>query len=575
MDALAASDLPQLQQVMEGLIADMVRDIKDGKPRQPSKETDPQVRLARFQDKLIKLWWKLRKPTTVNPSAASTEAPIAPNAGELAQSAVNRPGQALEADTRATLEPAFGDLSSVRVHTDESATASADALNARAFTIGEHVVFGAGEFAPHSAEGQALLAHELTHVAQQQGSGGARAMGESATVQPPFNVDFDTVTLPTTETGGADGDQPGSNAAAQTPAPAAGPVESGAASTTSEAPASPDATRIAAATRPGLDARPDVVPRDHASEREAERVSDAFRRSALVRPALAARSIGAGAIARAPAPAKASRPPGADLVFIMGKDRTKRNPFYSEAVKYFRAQVPGATLINDEAHRSLETVFAYLRQHPDRVANLYLVSHANEDGTLSFPIGSTDKDRKTSYGELNKALTDSPERFGLPKGVIDAETVIRIKGCNIGRSTRMLDALDRAFGGAGKVVAPTHKQVYGTEYTGKGKARTTTHYEALDVYFIEYTGNRTVPRASQLAEFQTKYTHLDAAWWARTIPKRGAHRDVVQTTYSYDYTTNVKNKNTKAEAEDEARAEGDRMGRDGSPPGPTCTSGGS
>jgi len=528
IEALAASDLPQLQQVMEALIADMVRNIKDGKPRQPSKENDPKRRLARFEDKLIEYWKKHRKP--VSPSAASTEAPIAPNAGELAQDAVNHPGHALEADTRATLEPAFGlDLSSVRVHTDESAAASADALNARAFTIGEHVVFGAGEFAPHSAEGQALLAHELTHVAQQQGGGGALATGGSATVQSPPNVDFDTVTLPTTETGGA-------------------------ASTTSEAPASPDASRIAAAIRPGLDARPDVVPRDHPSEREAERVSDAFRGSALVRPALATRSIGARAIARAPAPAKASRPPGVDLVFIMGKDRTKRNPFYSEAVKYFRAQVPGATLVNDEAHRSLETVFAYLRQHPDRVANLYLVSHANEDGTLSFPIGSTDKDRKTSYGELNKALTDSPERFGLPKGVIDTETVIRIKGCNIGRSTRMLDALDRAFGGAGKVVAPTHKQVYGTEYTGKGKSRSPTHYEALDVYFIEYAGNRTMPRASQLAEFQTKYTHLDAAWWARTIPKRGAHRDVVQTTYSYDYTTNVKNKNTKAEAEDEARA---------------------
>jgi len=192
---------------------------------------------------MIEYWKKHRKP--VNPSAASTEAPIAPNAGELAQDAVNHPGHALEADTRATLEPAFGlDLSSVRVHTDESAAASADALNARAFTIGEHVVFGAGEFAPHSAEGQALLAHELTHVAQQQGGGGALATGGSATVQSPPNVDFDTVTLPTTETGGA-------------------------ASTTSDAPASPDASRIAAAIRPGLDARPDVVPRDHPSEASA------------------------------------------------------------------------------------------------------------------------------------------------------------------------------------------------------------------------------------------------------------------------------------------------------------------
>jgi hypothetical protein len=295
------------------------------------------------------------------------------------------------------------------------------------------------------------------------------------------------------------------------------------------------------------------VPRDHPSEREAERVSEAFSRSAPVRLARSGRSIGSGVIARAPAPTKAAPPPGKDLVFIMGKDRTKKNPFYSEAVKYFKTQMPSATLINDDAHRSLESVFEYLRLHPDRLANLYLVSHANEDGTLSFPIGSTDKDRKTGYGELQRALTDSPSRFDLPKGVIDADTTIRIKGCNIGRSTRMLDALDRGFGGAGKVVAPTHKQVYGTEYTGKGKARTASHYEALDVYFIEYSGNRTVTRADQLAEFQSKYTHLEATWWANTIPKRGARRDVVQTTYSYDYPTSVKNKETKAEAQDEAR----------------------
>ena len=59
----------------------------------------------------------------------------------------------------------FGD---VRVHTDSRAAESADSLNARAYTVGQHVVFGAGEYSPASAAGRRLLAHELTHVVQQR-----------------------------------------------------------------------------------------------------------------------------------------------------------------------------------------------------------------------------------------------------------------------------------------------------------------------------------------------------------------------------------------------------------------------
>jgi hypothetical protein len=63
----------------------------------------------------------------------------------------------------------FGhDFSSVRVHADGDAATSARAVHARAFTLGEHVVFGANEFAPHTQRGQELLAHELGHVAEQR-----------------------------------------------------------------------------------------------------------------------------------------------------------------------------------------------------------------------------------------------------------------------------------------------------------------------------------------------------------------------------------------------------------------------
>ena len=54
----------------------------------------------------------------------------------------------------------------VRVHTDEASGEAARRLSARAFTIGSHIFFGRGEYAPSGGEGARLLSHELTHVAQ-------------------------------------------------------------------------------------------------------------------------------------------------------------------------------------------------------------------------------------------------------------------------------------------------------------------------------------------------------------------------------------------------------------------------
>ena len=59
------------------------------------------------------------------------------------------------------------DFSATRIHTDSRAHHLAAQVGARAFTFGEHIVFGSGEFAPHTTGGRKLLAHELTHVVQQ------------------------------------------------------------------------------------------------------------------------------------------------------------------------------------------------------------------------------------------------------------------------------------------------------------------------------------------------------------------------------------------------------------------------
>jgi hypothetical protein len=81
-------------------------------------------------------------------------------------------GSALPAATRAFFEPRFGaDFSGVRVHTDERANATAKSISAKAFTLGNDIAFASGQYSPGSSEGQHLLAHELTHTVQQQGSG--------------------------------------------------------------------------------------------------------------------------------------------------------------------------------------------------------------------------------------------------------------------------------------------------------------------------------------------------------------------------------------------------------------------
>jgi hypothetical protein len=79
----------------------------------------------------------------------------------------------LDPALRAEMETHFGyDFSRVRVHTDQVADRSAKAVNALAYTVGPHVVFGSSQYAPTTSAGRRLLAHELTHVVQQSGLDG-------------------------------------------------------------------------------------------------------------------------------------------------------------------------------------------------------------------------------------------------------------------------------------------------------------------------------------------------------------------------------------------------------------------
>lgn len=85
-------------------------------------------------------------------------------------------GAPLDPAVRGALEPRFGrDFSRVRVHTDARAALSAEMVNARAYTVGQDIVFAAGSYTPGTTDGRRLLAHELTHVAQQDTGGPSAA----------------------------------------------------------------------------------------------------------------------------------------------------------------------------------------------------------------------------------------------------------------------------------------------------------------------------------------------------------------------------------------------------------------
>lgn len=80
-----------------------------------------------------------------------------------------RGGSPLPETERAFFEPRFGhDFTAVRVHTDSRAARLAKSVNAHAFALGRDIVFGSGRYSPGTAEGRHLLAHELTHVVQQE-----------------------------------------------------------------------------------------------------------------------------------------------------------------------------------------------------------------------------------------------------------------------------------------------------------------------------------------------------------------------------------------------------------------------
>ena len=98
----------------------------------------------------------------------------------------NAGGAPLSHDTRSFMENAFSrDFSHVRIHTGEQAVGMSRDIHAKAFTYGDNIYFNQGQFSPETPEGKSLLAHELTHVVQQDEDTASPDIARAVELRPP------------------------------------------------------------------------------------------------------------------------------------------------------------------------------------------------------------------------------------------------------------------------------------------------------------------------------------------------------------------------------------------------------
>ncbi len=148
--------------------------------RRPDVNSAQQIRRAIGNQAASRMWqttMPISKPGREG-STASLPEPLQRSAGNSTLAPMSGDGllrgggETLDPGVRRIMEPRLGfDLGDLRVHRGRAAAVATTALNARAFIVGGDIAFGPGEFRPDTVSGQRLLAHELTHLAQQAHTG--------------------------------------------------------------------------------------------------------------------------------------------------------------------------------------------------------------------------------------------------------------------------------------------------------------------------------------------------------------------------------------------------------------------
>ena len=195
-------------------------EVRDGRKRRPSEQP---AHLSADVGHAI----EARRPDVVSRAGILHMQRMAGNSGVASfvaqrddddspvKDVVRSQGSPLDSETRSDMESRLGhDFGDVQVHTDSQASASAKSVQAHAYTVGNHVVFGEGTYSPSTDQGKRTLAHELTHVVQQRSGpvDGSPAAGGISVSHPSDrfeqeaerNADMAMASAPAHDAGGHD-----------------------------------------------------------------------------------------------------------------------------------------------------------------------------------------------------------------------------------------------------------------------------------------------------------------------------------------------------------------------------------
>ena len=221
----------------------------------------------------------------------------------------------------------------------------------------------------------------------------------------------------------------------------------------------------------------------------------------------------------------------------MGQDDTFDNPYYTEALKYYRYHPSDQTSDVVTSCRSLQEMRDYLlreyaeQQRPWGVVNV--VVHSNEWRGIGTPIQPNGQ--RTTTGALYQAIADSTF-LPLPNHIMDAQTQIVLQSCALGRNAELLKAISVAFGGneadGQRPIVRSSRQFIHYQ-SPLGKPHEIQRYLADFWYAFYATGYR--PGDIKLTQqLEMRYPDIDLDWrdmLTRTAPRYPGD--------SYHYTFNV------------------------------------
>jgi len=206
------------------------------------------------------------------------------------------------------------------------------------------------------------------------------------------------------------------------------------------------------------------------------------------------------------------------IAFVMGAPEPLRRPnqFYRGAIAYLTLNPIGQLELDQ---RSLQEVKQYLENHPPANGlpwgDVHIVVHANEEGWMQTPI--VPNGREADPLTLQRFAESGELR--LPDNLLDRLSLLRIRGCAVGRSQEMMRALSKAFGGNDPqrpvVRAPKHLQAYEyapRDFSPGGRAPTSADEYLLELFLLGFPSAQAPNNRDLRAQFQQAFPNVGIDW---------------------------------------------------------------